>query len=220
MFSRKLPDLHNWLLLSLPAFNLCMWWCLLFLSFLWSFLTGMTGFSSHGSFVFLDAVFVCWAARLSVCVWVYTVLFCRSCGSCFTCAETITTSFLGHKCDFSWFLDFYTVFLLCLNFNFYGSCDLLLCFGDSLEVVGVGKLKFWVWPWWGGYTASLKFRQTWISCLWCLRGCMTRKWWDWWWPAICLLPICGLVFCRVIRLGLDFLLSFIAWLWTINCIFC
>ena len=28
------------------------------------------------------------------------------------------------------------VFLLCLNFNFYGSCDLFLCFGDSLEVVG------------------------------------------------------------------------------------
>ena len=32
--------------------------------------------------------------------WVYTVLFSRSCGSWFTCAETITTGFLGCKHDF------------------------------------------------------------------------------------------------------------------------
>ena len=33
------------------------------------------------------------------------------------------------------------MFLFCFNFNFYGSCDLLLCFGDSLEVVGGGEVK-------------------------------------------------------------------------------
>ena len=111
------------------------------LSFLWSFLTGMTGFSSHGGVAFLDAVFVSWAARLSVCVWVYLVLFCGGCSSCFTCAETVTTGFLGRKCNFSCFLGFCMVFLLCLNFNFYSSCDLLLCFGDSLGVVGGGEVE-------------------------------------------------------------------------------
>ena len=30
------------------------------------------------------------------------------------------------------------VFLLCLNFKFYGSYGLLLCFGDSLGVAGGG----------------------------------------------------------------------------------
>ena len=111
------------------------------LFFLWSFPTGMTGFSSCRGVAFLDAVFVCWAARLSVCVWVYLVLFCRSCGSCFTCAETVTTSFLGCKCDFLCFLGFWMVFLLCLNFNCYGSHNLLLCFGDSLGVVGGGEVE-------------------------------------------------------------------------------
>ena len=33
------------------------------------------------------------------------------------------------------------VFLLCLNFNFDGFCNLLLCFGNSLEVVGGGEVK-------------------------------------------------------------------------------
>ena len=70
------------------------------LLFLQLFPTGTTGFSSRGGVAFLDVVFACWAARLSVCVWVYTVLFCRSCGSCFTCVETFATGFSGCKCNF------------------------------------------------------------------------------------------------------------------------
>ena len=50
------------------------------------------------------------------------------------------TGFLGHKRDFCDILAFCMGFLLCLNFNLYGSCDLLLCFGYSLEVVGGGRV--------------------------------------------------------------------------------
>ena len=71
------------------------------LLFLQLFPTGTTGFSGCGGVAFLDAVFECWAARLSVHVLVHTVLSCRSCGSCFTCAETVTTSFSDCNCDFS-----------------------------------------------------------------------------------------------------------------------
>ena len=53
------------------------------------------------------------------------------------------TVFSSRKCDFHEFLAFCMGFLLCLNFNFYASCGLLLCFEYSLEVVeggGVGIL--------------------------------------------------------------------------------
>ena len=71
----------------------------------------MTEFSSRRGDIFFAAVFACCAAKLSVCVWVCTLLLCRSCGSCFICVETIRTRFLGHKFDFIViFSGFYMVF--------------------------------------------------------------------------------------------------------------
>ena len=55
--------------------------------------------------------------------------------------RTIMTGFLGHKCNFCKFSAFYMVFPLCLNFNFYGSCDLLLWLEYSLEVVWGGRVE-------------------------------------------------------------------------------
>ena len=53
------------------------------------------------------------------------------------------TGFSGHNCDFYGFSALYMGFLLCLNFSFYGSLGLVICFEYSLEVVwggGVGIL--------------------------------------------------------------------------------
>ena len=73
---------------------------------------------------------------------------------------TVTTSFAGRKLNFYWvFCSFWGCYLFCLNFNFYGfvSCCLIINkVGRCLDLV---EHTFWVWPYLGGGTASLKFRQ-------------------------------------------------------------
>ena len=56
----------------------------------------------------------------------YNKRVCRSFGSCFTCTGTVTTSFVGRKSNFRIFGTFCGCFMICLNFNFYSSYDLLL----------------------------------------------------------------------------------------------
>ena len=113
---------------------------LLFLRF---FPTGTTGFSSRGGVAFLAASVCMLGCKIKcMCLGVYCVIVQELWLLFLFCAETVTTSFLGHNRNFSLFSDFYMVFLLCLNFNFYAPVNLLLCFGESLEVVGGWGFEF------------------------------------------------------------------------------
>ena len=66
-----------------------------------------------------------------------------------SCSGTVTTSFFGRK----------LCYLFCLNFNFYGFQVLLLELSKVRGWCDLVGLKFWVWPYLCGGTASLKFRQ-------------------------------------------------------------
>ena len=64
----------------------------------------MTGLSSHGGVAVLDAVFAGWVFCKIKCMCLGIChVFCRNCGSCFTCVETVTAGFVG--CNFN-FYDF------------------------------------------------------------------------------------------------------------------